>query len=180
MDAIKLFLLSLCMTICHGEMGSVLLPLSIWVGLWLCWTTEYGRSDALLVLGLIIKRTGTFCFLTPGVLSGHMEKRHRQGHEDTSCVSDDYLGCLASRAFRWLSFQPLSYCNHTLQIPVNPLGCGVVCYRAMGEWDRCPLSEIFEQRYEGQRPGWTLKPGGATWGDQDLNHKNKTKQNKNS
>lgn len=82
-------------------------PSTIWDSLWLCWITGCGKSDALPVLSLVVKRTGTFCFLPRGVLSCHVgrpgdsavEKGHRQEHWDTRHVSYNHLG-----AFTWLQF----------------------------------------------------------------------------
>lgn len=68
MATIKLFLLCVCMILPHRETVSVLPPFPTCAGFQLCWTIEYGKSDALPGTGLVVKRTGALCFLPVGGL----------------------------------------------------------------------------------------------------------------
>lgn len=109
----------------HVEKDSVPPWCSFWAGLALDWTIAYGKRDALPVLDLAAKSTGTSCFLPPGVLSCYVQalllsRGACLKHWDTRCVSDDHSGCLAQLSFRWLQFQPLPYCSHVKGLKWEP------------------------------------------------------------
>lgn len=80
----------------HGEKASILPPFTIWAGWWLCWTIAYGKSDALPALGLVYKRTGTFCFLLLGVSSCHIREA-----QATLLWKEATVGALRHQACAW-------------------------------------------------------------------------------